>query len=315
MNAPPKIAAKIVASVACVLIGVVFIFSGISKMPTLDQFGWTIVETTPLNWTMAEWSARLLIGLELFLGVLFITHLRLRKIAIPLSSILLLVFTVYLLLVIKVYGSSGNCGCFGEMVQMTPLESVYKNIAMLVLIALIAFLRHEWQFRFDRWVVSLIFLLTVLLPFFIKPPESIYIYDKEKDVNEPIPLSILYQSTVNKAPTEDLRKGKHVIAFMSPSCQHCRKAAIRMRIMKEKHPELPFFVVLNGDSISQKPFFEATKMNNIPYIPFTGAEQFAEMNGGYSFPTIKFVKDTTVIREKNYLTLDEKEIIDWMQQP
>ena len=39
------------------------------------------------------------------------------------------------------------------------------------------------------------------------------------------------------------------------------------------------------------------------------------MNGGYSFPTIKWVKDTTLVRESNYLTLNEKDILAWLKKP
>ncbi|MBK8144474.1 MAG: DoxX family protein [Bacteroidetes bacterium] len=305
---------KVVSSILCVVIGIVFIFSGISKIPTLEQFGWTIVETTPLNWDLAEWSARLLIGLEIFLGLLFITHLRLRRVAIPVSVLLLVVFTAYLLLVIKVHGSSGNCGCFGEVIQMTPLESVYKNLAMLVLIGIISFLQHEWRFRFASLTVILLLLTCLLIPFLMNPPESIYIYEKEQDINEPLPLSMLYQSEINAPPTEELRKGKHVISFMSLTCEYCRKAAKRIRIMRDKHPELPFYIVLNGDSSMLKPFFEDTRLTNVPYSMFNGAEQFKTINGGIALPTIKWVKDTTLVRESNYITLYENDILKWLHE-
>lgn len=314
METKQSLVSKVIASVLCVLIGAVFIFSGISKIPTLEQFGWTIVETTPLNWTMAEWSARLLIGLELFLGLLFIGHFRLRKIAIPVSFFLLLIFTVYLLLVIKVHGSSGNCGCFGEVVQMTPLQSVYKNIAMLIIIGIIQFIQHEFRFKFLSAIVVALMLVSLAVPFVFSPPESIYIYEKEADINEPLPLNILYHSENNKPPSEELRSGKHVIAFMSLTCEYCRKAAKRLRIMKEKHPELPFYIILNGDSSNIKPFFEDTRATNIPYSMFNGAEQFKTLNRGTALPTIKWVKDTTLIRESNYITLDEDEIVQWLKE-
>lgn len=229
---------KVLSSVLCILIGIVFIFSGISKIPTLEQFGWTIVETTPLNWTIAEWSARLLIGLELFLGVLFIAHLYLKKIAIPLSYLLLLVFTAYLLLVIKAQGRvcvcvySGNCGCFGEVIQMTPLESVYKNIAMLIVLSIIYCLQHEWKFKYALLTVISVFLASLLTPFVLSPPESIYVYEKEDDIDHLLPLSILYQSDNNEPPKMELRKGKHIISFISLTCEYCRKAAKRIRIMR-----------------------------------------------------------------------------------
>lgn len=305
---------KVIASTLCVLIGATFIFSGFSKIPTLEQFGWTIVETTPFNWTLAEWSARLLIGLEIFLGVLFITHIKIKKIAIPLSIGLLTVFTIYLLLVIKVNGSSGNCGCFGEVLPMTPLQSVWKNVAMLVVIGIIFLLQHEFKFKYIGIITGAILLVALLIPFVMSPPESIYIYDKEKDIKEPIPLSILYNSDSNKPPTQELRKGKNVIAFMSLTCEHCRKAAKRMRIMKEKHPELPFYFVLNGDSTNLSDFIQDTKATNIPYSLFIGAPQFIALNRGSAVPSIKWIKDTTLVRESNYITLDDADILKWMKE-
>ena len=84
--------------------------------------------------------------------------------------------------------------------------------------------------------------------------------------------------------------------------------------MKEKHPELPFYMVLNGDSTSLKEFFNDTRSSFIDYSVFNGAEQFSQMNGGYGLPTIKWVMDTTVIKESNYINLDEKDILDWLNE-
>ena len=100
---------------------------------------------------------------------------------------------------------------------------------------------------------------------------------------------------------------------MSLSCGFCRKAAKRLRIMKEKHPELPFYIILNGDKSKLDDFFKDTKATNIDYSMFNGAAQFSKLNGGTTLPTIKWVQDTTVIRESNYLTLNEQEILAWIK--
>ena len=197
---------------------------------------------------------------------------------------------------------------------MTPLQSIYKNIALIGLIILLRWKHREWNFPYMNLSLTLAFIACTSLPVILNPPESIYIYDQRPDLNQPIPLSILYQSKENPPPDIELRKGKHIISFMSLTCEYCRKAAKRMRIMKEKHPELPFYVILNGDSSNLNDFFKDTRMSNIDYSLFNGAEQFAKMNGGYSFPSIKWVNDTTLIRESNYLTLDEAEVLQWMKQ-
>jgi hypothetical protein len=83
--------------------------------------------------------------------------------------------------------------------------------------------------------------------------------------------------------------------------------------MKTKHPTIPFYFIMNGDKKDLKPFFVETKSENIPYTLFNGAEEFMQMNGSAILPGIKWVEDTTVIEESNYLTLDEKEIIKWIK--
>ncbi len=305
---------RILISALSILVGVVFIISAISKIPSLEQFGWTIVETTFLHWTAAEWVARILIGFELFLGVLFIFHIKIKKIAIPISLFLLSAFTIYLFLVMKQYGAHGNCGCFGELIPMTPVQSIIKNIVLIGMILCIAFNSFEFKFKYAGLLTGLLLLLSLSAPFLCVPPESIYIYEKEKPLSKPIPLSLLYHSSINRAPQTELRKGKHIISFMSLSCRFCRKAAIRLRIMKENYPELPFYLVLNGDASKLNDFFEETKAQHIEHSIFNGAEQFSIMNDGNSLPTIKWVEDTTVVRESNYLTLDEQAIVEWIRK-
>ena len=84
--------------------------------------------------------------------------------------------------------------------------------------------------------------------------------------------------------------------------------------MKDEHPELPFYAIINGDSTDVDDFFKDTRMTNIEYTLFNGPEQFAEMNGGFALPTIKWVQDTTLIKESNYLTLNESEILEWIKK-
>jgi hypothetical protein len=47
---------------------------------------------------------------------------------------------------------------------------------------------------------------------------------------------------------------------------------------------------------------------------FNGAQEFTLLNDGYTLPTIKWVVDTTVVRESNYLNLQEDEILSWLKE-
>lgn len=295
-------------------IGLFFIFSAYSKIPTLEQFGWRITETTFLNWTLSEWVARIIIGFEFFVGVLFLFHLRLKRVGIPLAMTMLIVFSSYLLYVIFVRKENIDCGCMGEWWPMTPMQSLIKNGVLITLLFLLRTIRFSWTFNYVKPVLWGSLLVCILVPFLLSPPESIYIQPAERVMNKPIPLSLLYQSSTNQAPPVELRKGKHVLLFLSLSCTYCKKAAQRFRVMKNKKPNLPVYAIMNGSPDELKAFIAETRMDNIPYTLFNGAAEFAELNGGPSLPTVKWVKDTTVVREPNYITVTEKEISEWLTQ-
>ena len=176
-------------------IGLFFIFSAYSKIPTLEQFGWRITETTFLNWTLSEWVARIIIGFEFFVGVLFLFHLRLKRVGIPLAMTMLIVFSSYLLYVIFVRKENIDCGCMGEWWPMTPMQSLIKNGVLITLLFLLRTIRFSWTFNYVKPVLWGSLLVCILVPFLLSPPESIYIQPAERVMNKPIPLSLLYQSS------------------------------------------------------------------------------------------------------------------------
>lgn len=296
------------------LIAVLFIFSAWAKIPELESFGWTIVETTFLNWTLAEWLARLLVGFELFLGIFYLFQFRIKSITFPWAITTILLFSIYLLVVIWQRGNDGNCGCFGEVIRMTPMESLVKNGILLILLFIQFKLSKPWALRFDAWMALALAIGALIIPFLLFPPESIYRSEADAPLKDPIPLSLLYETQKNTPPVVELRHGKHILLFLSLTCHFCRKAARRLEIMQREHPEIPFYAVLNGDSSQLKSFFDETRLKQIPYTLFNGPKEFIAMNGKASFPGIRWVEDTTVVRESNYLNLKETDILKWLKK-
>lgn len=84
--------------------------------------------------------------------------------------------------------------------------------------------------------------------------------------------------------------------------------------MKAKEPNMPVYAIMNGSPDELKGFIAETRMDNIPYTLFNGAADFAALNDGPSLPTVKWVKDTTVVREPNYITVTENDISAWLKQ-
>jgi uncharacterized membrane protein YphA (DoxX/SURF4 family) len=118
-----------------VLIGAFFILSGITKLDSIYQFEQMIFKAGVTNWDIIPYLSRFTIAFEILLGICFFHHEGLKKFTIPATFLLLLVFTVHLsYTIITEGGFTGNCGCFGEKIPMTPFSSLIKNIITMAIL-------------------------------------------------------------------------------------------------------------------------------------------------------------------------------------
>jgi hypothetical protein len=84
------------------------------------------------NWCTAPSWARLIIIAELFLGLSLLIPYYLRKFTVPLSISILLAFILHLGYQISLFGNTGNCGCMGELLPMSPLSAIIKNVITIL---------------------------------------------------------------------------------------------------------------------------------------------------------------------------------------
>ena len=119
-----------------VIIGLVFIFSGILKI--MDPVGTGLIVSEHLKF-LHLWFMRgaapvfgvLLALVEASLGAALVTGVYRKTVAITTLSLLGLFTLLTALLLIR--NPEMGCGCFGEAVNMTHLQSFLKNIILLVL--------------------------------------------------------------------------------------------------------------------------------------------------------------------------------------
>lgn len=314
---------KILFYFISILIGAVFVFSAYTKIYPIEPFEFTFVDLNVANWYTAPIIARAFISLEFFLGALFILNIKIKT-ASKISFVVLTLFCVYLLGLIYV-GNNSNCGCFGNYIVMSPLQAIIKNIIMLFIIWLI-YKNHE---GFNYWGKTKLIYFTVLFGSLLTPHILNYIdfnhseaYLAPHDGFYKLQLDSLYKdakpnlvlNNINnpKFNIKSLSNGKHVIAFMSLTCPHCRIAAKKMRIIKERNPNISMYLVLNGDDNMLKPFFNDTKAYAIPYNMLLG-RNFVYL-AGVNMPAIFLVNNSVVENKLNYLDLDQSEIEKWMNQ-
>lgn len=129
-----------------IAVGLLFIFSGLIKANDTVGFGYKLDEYfdvfgLPFLKTFS-WSLSALICLvEIFLGVAVITGYRFIQ-----SAWLLLVtiiFFTFLTGYSAIFNKVTDCGCFGDAIPLTPWQSFYKDLILLVFILVLVIWRKN----------------------------------------------------------------------------------------------------------------------------------------------------------------------------
>ena len=154
-------------------IGLLFIVSAATKIYPMEPFEYQFVDIGVASWKTAPYMARFFIGLEFFLGMLLILNISLRKFTLKFAVALLVFFCIYLTYKIIIEGNTGNCGCFGEAVKMTPLQGILKNVALIATCIVCYFSTEKdfWNLKWKKIVTPVLFIhwMPRLVQQWIKP--------------------------------------------------------------------------------------------------------------------------------------------------
>jgi thiol-disulfide isomerase/thioredoxin len=163
-----------------ILVAFLFLISAIAKLYPSPYFAISTFEVKqlyPLGFTgdWAPYFSRTLIGIEFGLGFLLLQNNYLRKIVIPATILLLLVFVGHLSYVtFSSGGNTGNCGCFGELLPMTPIEAIIKNIIAVGLLGFLYYLLPKVDLKkYNFFILSTIMLASILAIYMIAPIQPI----------------------------------------------------------------------------------------------------------------------------------------------
>ena len=298
------------------LLGIVFLFSGYTKLFPIELFEFNFVDLGIAKWTMASIIARIIIGVEFIVGLMLLINFCWEKVAIKIAIALLLFFTAYLIFAIIKDGDKGNCGCFGTFLQMTPSQSIIKNLIMLFIAFLLmryhSFTPKLW-IKYKKIIGLFLFILGLSAPFILNPVNGEVVSNFADDAtNYQMDLEALYKDKNYPGPPVNLTKNKQLVAFLSLTCSHCRIAAFKLHIIKKQHPELPIYFILNGEKADIEKFHLDTRSQNVPYTLFNNPN-FLKLSGPY-LPAI-FLLDNGIVKKKyNYLTIDEEELVSFLKK-
>jgi thiol-disulfide isomerase/thioredoxin len=141
---------------ARIVVSILFLVSAVSKMFPLWMFEKQLVDLGICGWCDAPYFSRLLIALEVAIGIAILQRHFLKRFVIPVTTFLLVAFCVHLSIEMVKHGAmNGNCGCFGQLIPMTPLEAFIKNVLTLGLLVYIYRTTEEHEKGKNRFMVPM----------------------------------------------------------------------------------------------------------------------------------------------------------------
>ena len=279
---------------------------------SFDGFQWTFLDLGINSMLATGIIARVFVGLELLLGLLLLFHIYLKKFTYPAVITILSIFIIYLVIVIIKQGNSGNCGCFGDKLAMKPLTAIWKNVIMIGITVLLMFIYPVKPYKYQEFYCLGLGLVAFSFPFLVN---FVYTGTNPEPYNKPLDLAPLYK--YNPAPAVELRTGKHIVAFMSLTCPHCKKAAYLLHIIHQQHPDIPIFIVLDGPEPFKNQFFEETHAGDLPNLYYAHHSMDFVTMAGPGVPSIFWVNNG-VAEYKSvyaYYQLDPEYMEKWLKSP
>ena len=293
-----------------IVVGLFFVVSGIAKLYPVESLEVLLVKSNISTWLISPLFARLLIAFEIVLGALIIFKLCIKN-ALYASFSTLVIFTIYLVYFIVLFGTGEDCECMGSLLEMKPQYSIIKN---LVLLALIYYLlkkqtRIVWLSKKWRTKISvLVILIGISLPFILNPieisdGESNYVITEGEKINADLAEVNFSEENVN------LLEGRKLVCFFSMTCSACKLAAKKITVIQEKRDnELPIYIIFlenKNQEVALPKFLNETGVDNITYTVFNRKRFFATSDG--ILPFILQLDNGEIKKMSNYTDLYPEE--------
>jgi len=197
-----------------VIVGVVFLFSGLIKVLDVSDFQNLIIQ---YGLSFFQYLAPIIILLELFLGLALILGI-MQKTAAVISICVLLVFTAA-----YTYGylvnSVEDCGCFGNLVKSTPMILYIRNLVLITILVIVIFIDKNALYSVApvaKW--KIIILLSVMLPSIFAAGMTFVVKRNHNDIQPFEGMEVSKTPLKRYVEVDDKRK---LVFFMSYQCQHC----------------------------------------------------------------------------------------------
>lgn len=200
---------KLVNLISRLVVGALFIFSGLIKLN--DPFGTAYkleeyfevfaADGSPFFLNFIPYSlflSVLISAFEVILGAAILLYYRM-KITMWIS-LLLIVFFTFLTYYSFIYDKVKDCGCFGTAIKLSPEQSFYKDLVLLALILILFFYKNRLEAGLNNLKGDLLMACIALTSFFIG-----YYTINHLPLVEPTPYKIGKDLKVLTKPKETAR--------------------------------------------------------------------------------------------------------------
>ena len=291
---------RLLAGTLLLALSGLFLFSGWAKLISLQTFEWTIRDAGIDGEGLARFGAHFLVGLEILLGLFLLFRVALRRFTLPITIGLLLAFCMHLVFIGLQNGWDGDCGCYGAMYSMSPAWALVRNGAMIGGALLMYVLPRFKTYTATKILGALSVITAIALPI---------VFSEKAEQPVPIRLTSIYTHGTPK-PSAEVTRGRHLVAFFSLTCPHCKTAAKTLADIRRQDSSLSVLMVLGGKEKRLDEFFSQSGSKAVPYTHVQPWDSFTRMAGPY-VPAIFFVEDSRVVRQLRPSAITRSAIANW----
>jgi hypothetical protein len=295
------------------ILGGIFIYSAYTKIISIDTFELFIFRHEFFSWALVVIIARIIIFIELAIGISLLFNLFTKQI-LRFTIVLLFVFSIYLLYIIITGENISNCNCFGTSIELSPYESLLKNIVSIILCIILFFKSIPWNTKYKRLIFYSVLFLSLLTPFIISPPDLYFLdkYSYKNEKNSKFNTLLLGDFKYNNKKY-NIEQGKKLICFFSMHCKICKLSAQKISIIHKKlNSNFPVFYVFFGEEKDIDTFFKNSKSIKFPYkiVPIKDFFQLSDKQ----LPIIYFLEDGVIKNKVGYRNIFRKDIEEFFSK-
>lgn len=329
-----------------ILISFMFLLSAVAKLYPSPHFALTtfeIKQLLPMGFSelSAAYFSRTLIGCELALGIGLLQPHFFKRLVLPLSFLMLFLFSSQLTYELITSGNKGNCGCFGSLLPMTPLQALIKNVIAMGMIGFLFRITNKEEDKKDPFFIATLILASVLLVYLVGPltkktsvqpkmpvvvEENIVEREGPKEADtlaaQTIKSEALSQEASNKTeevkPAEpkkktsgfakfypDIDNGKKILCFFAPGCDHCKETAKELTQLKKQVKDFPELRIIFMDEEAELiPAFFDFAGSKYTYQVLDVASFWQAIGGAKDTPGVIYLWNGNILKE--YDGINEK---------